>query len=222
MNRGAGSAVMDLGSPAEIDVRRTTSTPDHRDTRMSQGRGIGGHHSHKTGTDEWMTPPEIIDAIGPFDLDPSTPAVQPWPTATTRYTQADDGLAQHWDRSQFMFCNPPYSLIGPFMAKAAEHGNGIALVFARTETAWWFESVWPKASGVLFLQGRLHFHHPDGTRAKANAGGPSALVAYGEAAYHRLLNAGLPGALVQPTHLISKIKPAQAARDAGQDTLFAA
>ena len=112
-----------------------------------------------------------------------------------------------------MFCNPPYSLIGPFMAKAAAHGHGIALVFARTETAWWFESVWPKATSVLFLHGRLHFHHPDGTRAAANAGGPSALVAYGPTAYTRLATAGLPGALVQPQRIIAKPSPAEVAYD---------
>lgn len=196
----------------------------------NQGRGIGGHHSAKLGTDEWMTPKDIIDALGPFDLDPSTPAVQHWPTATTRFTKEDDGLAQHWDPEKFLFCNPPYSLISAFMAKVAEHGNGIALVFARTETAWWFDSVWPKASGVLFLQGRLHFHHPDGTRAKANAGGPSALIAYGPAAYTRLATAGLAGALVQPMRLIPKASPAELAYDSayaaakgeGQGALFAA
>jgi phage N-6-adenine-methyltransferase len=186
----------------------------------SQGRGIGGHHSHKTGTDEWMTPPEIIDALGPFDLDPSTPAVQPWPTAARRFTQADDGLAQEWPKDEFVFCNPPYSLIAPFMAKVAEHGNGIALVFARTETAWWFDSVWPRATGVLFLHGRLHFHHPDGARAKANAGGPSALIAYGSTAYARLTASGIPGAMVQPMRVLTKAPAVEVSPDQG--ALFAA
>ena len=41
--------------------------------------GIGGHHSHKAGTVEWLTPPSIIAALGPFDLDPCAPARQPYP-----------------------------------------------------------------------------------------------------------------------------------------------
>jgi hypothetical protein len=40
--------------------------------------------------------------------------------------------------------------------------------------------VWSKADGLLFLHGRLHFHYPDGTRAAANSGAPSVLVAYGQ------------------------------------------
>jgi hypothetical protein len=31
--------------------------------------GIGGHHSHKAGTVEWLTPPRIIAALGPFGAD---------------------------------------------------------------------------------------------------------------------------------------------------------
>jgi hypothetical protein len=38
-----------------------------------------------------------------------------------------------------------------------EHGNGIALTFARTETKMFFECVWNGASALLFLKGRLSF-----------------------------------------------------------------
>ncbi len=58
-----------------------------------RGKGMGGHQRAYTGfTNEWLTPPEIIAALGPFDLDPCAPASQPWPTATKVYTEADDGL----------------------------------------------------------------------------------------------------------------------------------
>jgi hypothetical protein len=157
-------------------------------------RGIGGHHSAAAGTDEWLTPKHIIDALGPFDLDPSTPTVQPWPTAERRYTIDDDGLSQDW--TGLVFLNPPYSKIAPFMRRMAAHDNGVALVFGRIETSWWFEYVWPVCSGVLFLQGRLTFCFPDGTPADDNAGGPSALVAYGPTALERLTASKLPGALV--------------------------
>ena len=66
------------------------------------------------------------------------------------------------------------------MERLSQHGNGIALVFARTETAMFFEHVWGKAAGALFLEGRLYFYQLDGTRAKGNSGGPSVLLAYGE------------------------------------------
>ena len=30
----------------------------------------------KSTTDEWYTPREIIDALGPFDLDPGAPTIK--------------------------------------------------------------------------------------------------------------------------------------------------
>ena len=58
------------------------------------------------------------------------------------------------------------------------------------------ETVWNRATAVLFLHGRLHFHYADGTRAKANSGAPSVLVAYGEWDSLILRDCGLPGTYV--------------------------
>lgn len=163
--------------------------------------GIGSHHSARRQTDEWLTPKYIIDALGPFDLDPCAPAMQPWPTAALTYTVAQDGLAQPW--SGRVWLNPPYSTIEPWMARLAEHGNGTALVFARTETRWWHQHVWPRAVAVLFLRGRLSFVRADGAQnaptrqGSSNAGAPSALVAYSDCDADRLIRSGIPGAFVQ-------------------------
>ncbi len=46
--------------------------------------------------------------------------------------------------------------------------------------------------------GRLHFHHPDGTRAHASAGAPSVLVAYGAEDARMLATTSLPGTWVKP------------------------
>ena len=83
-----------------------------------------------------------------------------------------------------------------WLERMAEHGNGIALVPARTETRWFVENVWKAADGVLFLHGRPHFHHPDGTRGKANSGAPICLIAYGSEAWYSLANCGLAGSFV--------------------------
>ncbi|WP_237755001.1 hypothetical protein [Nocardia nova] len=61
----------------------------------------------------------------------------------------------------------------------ADHGHGTALVFARTETRWFIDAVWERATAVLFLHHRLRFCLPDGSPAPGNAGAPSCLVAYG-------------------------------------------
>ena len=139
---------------------------------------MGGHQSAAMLKDEWLTPPEVIRQLGDFDLDPCSPVNRPWPTAKAHYTMLDDGLKQPWHGR--VWVNPPYGReTGRWLARLADHGRGTALIFARTETEMFFDEVWDKASGVLFLRGRLYFHHVDGTRAAANAGAPSVLVGYG-------------------------------------------
>lgn len=158
------------------------------------GLGIGGHQSARARTDEWLTPPEIITALGAFDLDPCSPRVRPWWTAKRHFSILDNGLAQPWDGR--VWCNPPYGAeTGKWLARCAAHGNAIALIFARTETESFRDYVWLKAAGIMFLYGRLHFYDVRGQRAKANAGGPSCLVAYDRANLIALWTAHATGAI---------------------------
>lgn len=78
-----------------------------------------------------------------------------------------------------------------WLLKLALHGNGIALIPARTETAMFYESVWPKADSVCFVKGRPHFHDAKGERAPFNSGAPIALVAYGRENTEKLMQSGL-------------------------------
>lgn len=159
------------------------------------GLGMGGHHSAAALKEEWLTPPEIVRALGVFDLDPCAPFARPWETAGYHYTIYSDGMKQPWFGRVWL--NPPYGAkTGAWLEKLAEHGNGIALIFARTETEMFFEQVWGRADAVLFLQGRLHFHHVDGRRAAANAGAPSVLVAYGKNNVDALRESGIAGKLI--------------------------
>lgn len=159
---------------------------------------IGGHHSPRMGTDAWLTPPDIVRALGPFDLDPCYSAPRPWPTAAEHYGLPDvDGLVAPWRGRVWL--NPPYGRqTGPWLDRLALHGNGIALIFARTETEMFFRSVWGAADAVLFLSGRLHFHRADGSRAPRNAGGPSCLVAYGSGNVRALDQSGISGKVIYP------------------------
>lgn len=139
---------------------------------------LSGHQSPVMGKDEWLTPPEIISALGRFDLDPCSPVDRPWPTADVHYTIQDDGLSKLWTGR--VWCNPPFGReAAKWLRRMAQHGNGVALIPARTETAMFFESVWGVAHSVLFLKGRPHFHHVNGERAPFNSGAPICLVAYG-------------------------------------------
>lgn len=166
--------------------------------------GIGGHHSALCKTIEWLTPPEIIAALGPFDLDPCTPAIQPYPTACRRFTLLDNGLIQDWGDDR-VWLNPPYSrgVIEKWLARMAEHDYGTALIFARTETDAFCRYVWERASALLFIRGRLNFRQPDGTpvlrkngKTPANSGAPSVLCAYGTDDADVLAMCGIDGQFV--------------------------
>lgn len=145
--------------------------------------------------DEWLTPPDLLAKLGAFDLDPCAPVTPPWRTAAQSFNVHDDGLSKPWHGRVWM--NPPYGReTGKWLGRLADHGNGMALIFARTETEMFFEHVWSRAHAVLFLRGRLTFHHVDGRKAAANGGAPSVLVAYGAANVECLKGLAAMGAFV--------------------------
>lgn len=153
---------------------------------------LSAHQRPNQGlSDEWLTPPEILAALGPFDIDPCAPIVRPWDMARHHYTIRDEGLSRPWVGR--VWCNPPFGRYQApkWLARMAAHGDGIALIPARTETEMFFASVWGVADGVLFIEGRPHFHRVDGSRADFNSGAPICLVAYGSANLDALRRSGL-------------------------------
>lgn len=151
-----------------------------------------------TGKDEWLTPPEIIKALGDFDLDPCSPINRPWPTAKAHYTISDNGLLMSWQGR--VWCNPPYGKeTAHWLNKCAIHGNAIALTFARTETKMFFNTVWYHADAVLFIKGRLKFYHVTGERGES-AGAPSVLIAYGDDNASALKESGIIGKFIKLKH----------------------
>lgn len=150
----------------------------------------GGNGATAT-THDWLTPQEILSALGPFDLDPCASQFQPWRTAANQFTIEDDGLARAW--AGRVWCNPPY---GPhaekFLKRCAEHGNGIALIFARTETKAFQEWCWQRADAMLFMAGRIKFRLPGGGHS-GTAGAPSVLIAYGKSNAEALRTSGIAG-----------------------------
>lgn len=79
--------------------------------------------------DEWLTPQAIIKSLGDFDLDPASPVVRPWDTAKTHFDINADGMKLQWFGRVWL--NPPYGdQTFIWMKKLADHGNGIAMIFA--------------------------------------------------------------------------------------------
>lgn len=145
-------------------------------------------------SDEWYTPPYIIQALGEFDLDPC--AARGWITAKKHLYKEDDGLINEWHGRVWL--NPPYSrkLVCAFIEKMARHGNGIALIFNRMDIALWHETIFPTADSMLILRGRLKFYRPDGSQGDS-AGCGSVLLAWGEENSRVLQNCGLPGVFIK-------------------------
>lgn len=153
-------------------------------------------NSNTENNDEWLTPPEILKALGDFDLDPCAPVpdARPWPTAEKHYSVEDNGLMMPWDGR--IWCNPPYGRdTFSWLSRLAEHGNGIALIFARTETRGFHSEIWEKADAVFFFKGRLKFYRVNGEQG-GTANAPSCLVAYGDSNVRSICRSGLSGKLV--------------------------
>jgi hypothetical protein len=146
--------------------------------------------------DEWITPESIIRSLGHFDLDPCAPAnprqVLPWADCVSHFvTLPGNGLTCPWTGR--IWLNPPFNRNErpKWMARMAEHGNGVMLIPAATETEAFDKQVWKRATGILFLKGRPHFHYVDGRRAPFNCGTAICLVAYGDSNADRLMESQL-------------------------------
>lgn len=176
-----------------FDLENTPVQPEAK--KPGTRKGMSSHQSAAMETDEWLTPPEIIRSLGDFDLDPCAPAKRPWEMAKKHYALPQNGLALPWEGRVWL--NPPYGRrIGRWMKKMARYANGISLIFARTEVVFWHKWVWPYASSMLFIEGRLHFYTVEGVKAPNNAGAPSVLIAYGRDNVEALGDCGIKGKFV--------------------------
>jgi len=162
---------------------------------MSKNGWLGGENQDVGGMQRqtrWLTPKHLVEPLGTFDLDPCGAPGYELASRTLLLENGDDGLRDEWEGRVWL--NPPYGKEAqPFLAKMADHNNGTALIFARTETQTWHTIIWPKASAILFLAGRVTFLDPRGVAAKANSGAPSCLVAFGEEDAYALYHSGIRG-----------------------------
>jgi hypothetical protein len=157
------------------------------------GWGFGGQ-VYKGSSVEWYTPPRIFEALGiVFDLDPCAPPLPyaDWIPARRRYSLPDDGLALPWTGRVWL--NPPYGReAARWVDKLTEHGNGVALVFARTDAAW-AQRAMAAADAVCLVAKRLSFVAGVGASQDLghNAGAPSMLLAYGAHCARAVINSQL-------------------------------
>jgi hypothetical protein len=107
------------------------------------------------------------------DLDPC--GFPNHPTAKKLILQPIDGLKEQWNGRVWL--NPPYGKgVKPWLDKLQQHGNGMALLFGRTDVKW-FQGL--DFSGINFLSKRIAFLN-DRFEQGTNAGVPSILIAFGK------------------------------------------
>lgn len=156
----------------------------------SGGMGWGGSMLDPTNRrDDWKTPPGVFEALGlSYDLDPcSSPGGVPWVPARMIYAPPQDGLSLPWFGRVWM--NPPYgSETQKWMKRIKAHGDGIALVFNRSDTAWYHDSM-ETATAFCNVKKRLSFI---GNPEKGhNAAAASILIAYGDVCADAVMRCGL-------------------------------
>ena len=111
-------------------------------------------------SDEWYTPQHLFDSLNTrFDMDVAVPCNydEIFTPADKMFCQCDDGLNQQWQG--FVWMNPPYSKVTPWMDKWLNHGNGIALI--PTAKSRWYGSLWESKAGLISLPTNIKFHRPN-------------------------------------------------------------
>ena len=133
----------------------------------------------------------MVKSLGDFDLDPCSPVNAPFFHAKTNFTAVDNGLNQRmvW---QSVFESALWKRVELWLEKLKFHGNGIALIFARTETKCFFQHIWNDADAILFFKGRIKFYHVSGVQG-GTPGAPSVFIAYGKENAVALKDSGIEG-----------------------------
>jgi hypothetical protein len=144
-------------------------------------------------SDDFLTPPYIVKAMGEFDLDPCSSGRQEESLAKRQYTfPHDNGLLLPWEGD--VFCNPPFSELASWIDRFLLHGRGVMLVPARVEVGW-FWKLWHNCSAIFLTKGPVRYICPEGKSPPRFFGG--AFCAMGERNAERLPNIPLKGVLIR-------------------------
>ena len=143
-------------------------------------------------SDDFLTPPHLIEAMGEFDLDPCSSHRQRKRLTKKEYRfPEDNGLLLPWHGS--VFVNPPFSELQTWVDRFILHGDGVLLVPARVEVSW-FWKLWINCEAIFFSKGPIKYLCPEGKSPPRFFGG--AFCAMGSGNVQRLHRLPLKGVFV--------------------------
>lgn len=142
----------------------------------------------RSKNDILRTPQYIIDALGPFDLDPCAAEFTNIGRVNWWDGRGECGLERDW--FGLVYVNPPFSKKQIWIEKMIDYGNGIIILPERGSAPWFGPLA--EAAGRYFIMGKkINF---EGGSSSNNIG--SVLFPFGKEAIERIKNSGFPGHLV--------------------------
>ena len=125
-------------------------------------------------SNEWETPQALFDELDRefhFTLDPC--AMQGNAKCLHFYTQKENGLKQSW-ANEIVFMNPPYGgNTGKWIEKAWYESQNkaivVCLIVSSTDRSYWHDYIFPYASEIRWLRGRITFGEANSTAPFASA-----------------------------------------------------
>lgn len=127
------------------------------------------YSNQKNWSNTYLTDPELVRLLGPFETDPCCPPRMPWRTARRMYSHEpvrknnirselswQDGLKARWYGRVFM--NPPYRGVLKWAQRFVQHGKGIALLNGRSTETRATQIIMKHAVAIWFPDRRLTFH----------------------------------------------------------------
>lgn len=130
-------------------------------------------------SNEWATPQEFYDKLdAEFGFTLDVASTNENCKASKCLTLADDGLLKDWSKD-ICWMNPPYGgHTGDWIKKAHEESKKgavvVCLIVSSSDRSYWHEYIFPYASQIRFVRGRLHFND-----SKSSAPFASAVVIFG-------------------------------------------
>lgn len=117
----------------------------------------------RSDCDDWATPQPLFNILdGEFDF--HLDAYASWKNKKCKayFNKRQDGLKRDWSMYKSVFVNPPYSMIAAWVEKCyRESLKGavvVLLIPARVDTNYFHEFIFPFASEIRFIHGRLKFN----------------------------------------------------------------